>query len=345
MKPVQKRWVSFLAALLLVLVFSAGCAENDGNALTPDYADPDCWVSLPEASSHDADTFFILPTVNMKETVPGNEDFTDERSASRFVKTFLMESGIVDESTDVYAPFYRQATLGCYLGEDGLVTEDINAANEVMEYDDTAYSDIRNAWLYYMENDNRGRPVVLFGYSQGAYMVLRLLDEFGSSDELSGVLVAAYVIGAPVDESFLSEHPSLKTAQEATDTGVIISFNAVDEKAEKPETAEYAINPLNWKTDGTPAGKEDNLGYVVTDKTGQVTEEIPAYCGAYLDAESGKLVVTDAGNLDELYASTGTLFAAGDYHLYDLNLFFRNLQKNVADRIESFTDPASATAP
>lgn len=41
--------------------------------------------------------------------------------------------------------------------------------------------------------------------------------------------------------------------------------------------------------------------------------------------------------LDAMYESTGNPpFAKGDYHMYDLNLFYRNLQKNVAARIESF---------
>lgn len=67
-------------------------------------------------------------------------------------------------------------------------------------------------------------------------------------------------------------------------------------------------------------------------------QEIPGYCGAYLDEESGKLIVTDADNLDELYGTTGTVFPVGDYHQNDLNLFYRNLQKNVADRIQCFND-------
>ena len=299
-----------------------------------DYAIEQNWVSIPEARAYDVDTFFILPTVNMKETVPGNEDITDERKASRFVKTFGMEKGIVSECTDVYAPYYRQVTIAAYLDENGMFTGEKNAAFET--YESVAYRDIRNAWLYYLEHWNNGRPVVLFGYSQGAEMALKLLAEFGEEGVLADQLVAAYAIGWPVEEAFLAEHPYLKMAQGETDTGVIISYNAVDERAETKGPRVCAINPLNWKTDGTPAAKEENLGFAVVNTYGEITQEIPACCGAYLEADSGKLIVTDAVNRDELYAATGTLFPAGDYHMYDLNLFYRNLQKNVADRISAF---------
>ena len=303
---------------------------------TPDYADPARWVSVPETILHEADTFFILPTVNMKETEACSEDIYDERKASRFVKTLGLEGGIASESTNLYAPYYRQATIACYLDENGVIS-DMKTANDSMTYDEIAYSDIRAAWLYYLENWNQGRPVVLFGYSQGADMVLRLLAEFGADSVLSDRLVAAYAIGAPVDEAFLDAHPSLKMAQGEFDTGVIICYNAVDERMQKTEGKENAINPLNWKTDDTPASKEENLGFVVTDISGQVTSEISAYCGAYLDPVSGKLIVTDADNLEELYTSSGALFAAGDYHMYDLNFFYRNLQKNIADRVMKFS--------
>jgi pimeloyl-ACP methyl ester carboxylesterase len=333
------------------ILYARGTDEFNPDAalkLPPDYTDASAWVALPETLRHDADTFFILPTVNMKNTEPGNEDIYNGRDASRFVKTFGMEKGIVEESTNVYAPYYRQSTIGCLMDEDGMIPSDWPRAAKSPEYEDLAYSDIRAAWLHYLDNWNDGRPVVLFGFSQGAQMALRLLTEFGADGALSDRLVAAYVIGMPIDESCLAGRPWLHMAQGEDDTGVIISFSAMDERADIAPVRQYAINPLNWRTDSTPASKEENLGFVTADTWGKITEEIPAYCGAYLDPDSGELVVTDGEALDELYEASGTLFPAGDYHLYDLNFFYRNLQKNIADRIESFIashteEPANAS--
>ena len=303
-------------------------------AQTPDYSEEKNWVSVPESIAYEADTFFILPTVNMKETEAGNEDITNTRKASRFIKTFGMEKGIVSEQTNVYAPYYRQVTLAAYLNEDGKF--DRNMEGEVTQYREIAYGDIRNAWLYYLEHLNDGRPVVLFGYSQGAEMVKMLLAEFGGEGALRDRLVAAYVIGEPVTKEYIAKYPYLQMAQGETDTGVIISYNAIDARMNPTGPWELSINPLNWKTDRTPALKESNLGFVVANTYGEITQEVPAYCGAYLDPESGRLVVTDADNQDELYAGSGGVFETGDYHMYDLNLFYRNLEKNVGDRIKAF---------
>ena len=302
-----------------------------------DYTLDDAWIEKPDAPAHDADVFMIMPTVNMRAMVPDNEDVNNTRTALRFVKTFNMEKGIVSEFADVYAPYYRQATIGSYLDSSGNLTGGTADASEQSVYDEVAYKDIKNAWDYYWTNLNDGRPVVLFGYSQGANMVLQLLSELGEDEAFSQKFVAAYAIGASVDEDFIAEHPYLKMAEGETDTGVIISYNAVDERAEKPDSKELSINPLNWKTDDTPAGKEENLGCVQVDTYGEVIEETPAYCGAYLDSESGRLVITDAEDLDELYGADSGIFPQGDYHMYDLTFFYRNLQENVEKRIETFS--------
>ena len=310
-------------------------AEESATPLAPDYADDASWVAKPSEITHDADCFFVLPTVNMRETEVGNEDIYDEKKASRFVKTYAMESEIVTDVTDVYAPFYRQATIACYLGEDGKIDESLIGSEAIATYENLAYEDVRAAWLYYVNNCNNGRPVVLFGYSQGANLLMRLLEEFGSSGVLKNKLVAAYIIGGGVDQQTLCRYPWLRMAKGEYDTGVIISFDAVDARAEKPQTRLYSINPLNWRTDSTPASSDLNLGCVTKNSQGEVTSEVPGYCGAYLDPASGRLVVTDLPNADELYYAE-SVFPQGYYHGYDLNFFYRNLQKNVSTRVLSY---------
>lgn len=61
-------------------------------------------------------------------------------------------------------------------------------------------------------------------------------------------------------EEYLSEHTYLKAAKSKKDTGVIISFNAVDERMEYNGVKEVSINPLNWKTTSKKADKSLNKG-------------------------------------------------------------------------------------
>ena len=63
-------------------------------------------------------------------------------------------------------------------------------------------------------------------------------------------------------------------------------------------------------------------------------KEIPALTGAYLDPERGTLKVT--GVSPEDYPPVLDIFEKGVYHLYDYQFFYRNLQQNVALRVDKY---------
>ena len=126
-------------------------------------------------------------------------------------------------------------------------------------------------------------------------------------------------------------------AQGENDTGVIISFNSeaegVNDSIIVPEGVKtLGINPLNWKTDSTPADKSLNRGACFTKYSGEIKKELPELTGAYLDETRGTLRITDI----EPSEYSNSLFPDGVYHLYDYQFFFRNLQENVAIRLSSF---------
>jgi predicted esterase len=70
----------------------------------------------------------------------------------------------------LYAPYYRQAVMAVY-SHDGL-----DKANWE-PYMETVYKDISASFDWYLANLNEGRPIILAGFSQGADMCLRLLEE------------------------------------------------------------------------------------------------------------------------------------------------------------------------
>ena len=345
----RRRLVVFFTFVLVICMGLGLCAcgsllpqgggpvstENQSQQL--DYARGELWVSAPKEASKAADAFFILPTVNMKNTEPGNESLANGRDVARFLKTLNAEQGIVADSCNVFCPLYRQMSVGCYLEANGKAALVPKSGDNMSEYANIAYADVRDAFSHYLENLNGGRPIVLFGYSQGAEMVLRLLADYKGDERLMQRMVAAYVVGSSVTEEYLDKNPELKMAQGPDDTGVIVSFNAVDERCDLTGVGkELSINPLNWRTDDAAAKREQNLGYVRVDTNGDVAEEIPAFCGAYIDKATGKLVVTDLQDGDTLYNSDSQYFLKGDYHLYDLSLFYRNLQQNVDERTARF---------
>jgi hypothetical protein len=60
------------------------------------------------------------------------------------------------------------------------------------------YSDVRDAWNYYLRHDNRGRGVVLVGHSQGAGVLTSLLAQEIEGKPASAQLVSALLIGGDV---------------------------------------------------------------------------------------------------------------------------------------------------
>lgn len=350
------------AAIAAVLAFSlalSGCAQGAtapaGSATTAagsasaavaatapavtDYAQPASWAYCEtDAPTTDAnaDVFFICPSVFAGTDDARTMSLDDTKTKENFVGAINMEKGIYDQDgTDAgnrfFAPYYQQIGLNVYeLPED-----------EREPYLQIAYADVRAAFDYYLEHYNDGRPIILAGFSQGADMCIRLMKDEFADPELADRLVACYAIGWRVTQGELDEYPQLVMASGETDTGVIVSFNS-----ESPETESslivpagektLAINPLNWKTDGTVADRSQNLGACFTDYSGSITREVPQLTGAYIDDARGTLKVPDV--TPEEYPAGLSIFEDGVYHLYDYQFFYRNLQQNVDDRLAAYVE-------
>lgn len=309
-----------LLALLLPLVALAEA---------PDYADPALWAYYGAEEGMEADVFFIAPTNVMGSAQQLNADLSSAEDVEQIVWSIAMQSGIYNTSARFFAPVYRQMTLAGYELPEAEREPFLSIAQE----------DVLAAFSWYMEHENGGRPIVIAGFSQGADLGLRLLKAYADDEAFQRQLVAAYLIGWRVTESDLASCPALSMAQGETDVGVIICFDCeaegVTDTLIVPEgTFSYSINPLNWRTDSTPAARETNPGFVYPARDGSVKAEIPQLCGAWLDPVRGTLKVTDISPED--YPPLLSIFPEGSYHIYDYEFFYRSLQKNVAARIEAY---------
>jgi len=134
-------------------------------------------------------------------------------------------------------------------------------------------------------------------------------------------------------------------AQHSGDTGVIISFNSEAEGIQSslivPDKT-LGINPLNWRSDSTPAAASENSGAVFTDYSGAIVKQVPNLTGAYLDPDRGTLRVTGVSPAD--YPPILDIFQEGVYHLYDYQFFYRNLEQNVKERIGNYLNVPVAGA-
>lgn len=301
-------------------------AEPD---LQPDYAKEENWAYFALGEEKEADLFLICPTVDTQAEY--NMSMEDEKLKQSFLGALNMERGIYEEHTRMFAPYYRQASMKNY---------DLTPEEREL-YLELAYRDVSAAFSWYLEHENQGRPIVLAGFSQGADMCYRVLKEFFSDSALQEQLVAAYAIGWAMTDEMTAEYPQIKPAASDKDTGVVISFECESEDLTEsvinpPGQKAVSINPLNWRTDSTPADKSLNTGACFTDYSGGIRQEIPALCGCYIDAQRGVLKVTDV--TPQEYPPILPVLPEGSYHLYDFQFFYRNLQQNVELRINSFME-------
>ena len=300
----------------------AATAEPAG----PDYDDPGSWAYFALGEDRGVDVFIVCPTVDTRSE--RNSFDLNDKLKGKFVNALDMEKGIFEDAGRMYSPYYRQMSINAYR----LPEADRAEARAI------AYADISAAFRWYLDHENGDRPLILAGLSQGGEMCLELLKEYFGDTEagnaLRARLISVYALGWTVTEEMTNAYPQIVPAQGATDLGTVVSFDCEDGTLTDTiiipaGVKALSINPLNWKTDGTPADRSLNLGAVMA--TGE--EPIPALCGAYIGPR-GELVVTDVTPAD--YPPVLDIFPEGAYHLYDYMFFFMNLKQNVADRTAAY---------
>ena len=317
--------------ILAVFILTAGTAffliTKARIERVPDYSSRDSWAYFAEGEDKDADLFLIAPTVYTGER--HNMSVGERKALKKFTEALNMERGIYEEDCRMYAPFYRQAAMNVY---------SLNSIDRE-EYLELAYEDVSNAFRWYLENENDDRPIILAGFSQGADMCLRLVKEYFDDEDLYDRLIAVYAIGWSFNEEDVLQYHQLKPARGANDTGVIICFDCETESVGDTficpsGRTSYCINPLTWRTDPAPASASFNLGACFTDKDGNIVEEIPHFCGGYIDMKRGVIKIPDINT--ELYPNPVPSLPPGSLHVYDYMFYYRNLQENVKNRIEKY---------
>ena len=298
-----------------------------------DYADLQNWAYYGLGEDRPVDVFLICPTVDIESET--NSPEINDKLRESFAYALDLEKGIYEETGRLFSPYYRQMSINAYR----LPEEEFGQAESI------AYRDISDAFRWYLDNENDGRGLILAGFSQGSEMCLKLLEEYFGTESaeveaLRGQLITVYAIGWRVTEEMTEQYPQIVPASGEDDIGTVVAFDCEDGTLTGtiviPEGVRtMSINPLNWKTDDTPADKILNKGAVM----GTGAEPVPGLCGAYI-GRRGELVVTDIEKED--YPPGLDIFPEGAYHIYDYLFFFTNLKENLAVRAQAWMEAQDA---
>ena len=298
--------------------------------LAPDYSNQKYWAVLPGQYPEDlkeitgdyveksADVFFVYPTLLTDKKDPlWNADINREDLRKDVItQSVKFQASAFAKAGNLYVPFYRQSHYKIYVPPYNAQEEDSRMI---------AYQDVKAAFQYYLAHYNQGRPIIIASHSQGSIMCGMLLKEFFDGTPLQKQLVAAYIPGVKIQDK---EFEQLKKMETPLATGGYLSWNTYKRK-NYPSTYEKwykgatTTNPVSW--DNTPATTfEQHLGVLNAD--GEI------YPNAL------KLQVVDGLIWSSVPKIPKRFFLSfiKNYHFADINLFWKDIEKNAVDRVNEW---------
>ena len=302
----------------------------------PDYADDNVWAALPQNPKlsgftprglaiseipHGAAVFFIHPTTFTSKS--GWNAPLDDDAALTKIDDLVMpaQASAFNMCCDIYAPYYRQATLWSYWvlessGQDAL---------------DLAYSDVERAFDAFLMRIG-SRPFVLAAHSQGGHHLETLLTRRISGTDLRNRMIAAYPIGIAINPvTFAEKAPDIAVCKTATQTGCYVTWNSRGPKADiwADMPGAVCVNPLSWETDGSAVKAENNQGSLAV---GEQTRLDKGVTGA--QCLEDKLLVGPFQS--DMYDGLNMSWGPGNYHILDYGLFYTSIRQNAADRVRAY---------
>lgn len=287
--------------------------------------------------------FFVHPTsyipLALTEQANWNAspgDAVAEGRARLFIRGMASAFNRADE---IWAPKYRQAVAGAFLTDKPQATQAIDAA----------YADVREAFRFFLASVPAGKPIVLAGHSQGSIHILRLLREEVAGKPVQARLAAVYAIGWPISMDHDLPALPVPACAAASQTGCIVAWSSFAEPADpemllsrysrtpgfdgqpRGEGPILCTNPLTGAAGGS-APASANLGTLVPRADFSGGDLVSGAVGARCDAQ-GLLLIGDPPSLGQ-----GVL-PGNNYHVYDIPLFWKNLQGDVVRRVTAFTQP------
>jgi pimeloyl-ACP methyl ester carboxylesterase len=334
----------------------------------PDYQKTNSWAALPHtkdfadyhpkgttlaSGSNKPNVFFVHPTTYLSNT-SWNAPLGSAPKAKARVDSAVMkhQASAFNGCCDIYAPRYRQATLGFALkfepdGKQALAL---------------AYQDVVRAFRVFLRKWNKDKPFFLAGHSQGAIHALRLLEEHIAHTPLRHKLIAAYIVGNPVHkDKFKRGLKHLHPCQHPTDTGCVASWMTLGPKGnvrkysrlkkwyagkgyeDVSQRKHICTNPISFINDGGKTTYKQHLGSVRF-RRGKAPMASPKAHTVKGSCQNGAMVI-ERTRLKRGY--NNRMLGPDDYHIYDFNLFYMNIRHNAIQRAKAYrkAHPTTRTPP
>ena len=334
------------AAFVPSVDFAPAPASTD-----PDYTKAASWLSRPDlpddpsrwtppgfqqAEQPEVAVFYVPPTTYLRRdrwNAP-----LDDREANQRLRLFASSQASAFNGVGaIWAPRYRQATMGAFL------INDDRAAKAF----DFAYQDVARAFDAFIAQIPATRPILLVGHSQGSLHLTRLMRERIAGKPIAKRIIAAYIVGWPI--SIEADLPSLglPACAAPAQPNCIVSWQSFAEPADprlildiynatvgptgisRKDTPMLCVNPLTGAPD-TAALRMANLGSLIPRATFDGADLQPSLVAARCSPE-GLLLI---GEPPIGYGSY--ILPGGNFHVFDYALFWTNIRVDVLARTLTF---------
>ncbi len=323
---------SNLILILLSVLLWAACSKSlpsfkaEDQPPLPEYSLPTSWSVLPfredaadripkgetwiDDSLKQVDVFYIYPTI-YKDGDTWNAAMEDEKLNGKIDKfPVKYQASVFNQVGRIYAPRYRQGTYECF-------SDSVNGPLSLA----FAYQDVEQAFEYYMQHYNQGRPIIIASHSQGTYHARRLLKEQFDNPKMKEQLVCAYLVGYAI---YPEQYQILTPCTQPNETHCYVTWSTFKDGFAYPDDSldllvgKTSVNPVTWRMDTVAA-------------TGK---------GGFLfNMDRKKLFKTRARLINNwLWVKTNAPLVRryNIMHILDYNLFWYDVRYNAKERVDAY---------
>jgi hypothetical protein len=181
------------------------------------------------------DCFYVYPTVSLDATP--NSDMTAGPEENSVVRAQFARFA---SQCKLYAPLYRQVTLKALRA--AMAGDALSADRKL------GYNDVLAAWNHYLQNDNKGRGVVLIGHSQGSTVLTQLIKNEIDGKPIQAKILSALLLGTnvavPKGKDVGGSFQNFPLCRSTSQLGCAISYVTFRADAPPPANSRFGRVPM-----------------------------------------------------------------------------------------------------